>query len=229
MDGAVDNLQEPRLPPVERVHLPIITAVPSSRHDKTMGSFLELCESCGINNILISHLQDLFQFSLALEYALERDEALFHPRAFDEDTISIQRALLADPGVEAPIERAFRISALIYMKTIMKEYPHLTTTSRILVQQLKVSLKEIDEDSVLVPLHLWLFFMGGVVSQGTSERAWFVANLVRMTGAASMLNWEVIKAVLRMVLWVDNIHDRICRTLWDEVEMTRTVLNGQLP
>ncbi len=225
----MDYLQEPHLPPIERTQLPIFSSVPSSEREERTGSLIGALESCDFNSSLVSTIQDLIQFSQALDYALTRENVLFHPRAFDEDMILIQRALLAAPEAERNIERACRVGALIYIKSITKEFPHSASTSKILVQKLKSSLNGIAEDSRIAPLLLWLFFMGGVASQGTSERAWFVAHLVRMTIAVGRVpNWEGVKAVLRKVLWVENIHGRICKMLWDEVVTTRTVLNGQM-
>ncbi len=72
--------------------------------------------------------------------------------------------------------------------------------------------------------------MGGIASQGTMERAWFRENLVRITillGELSTL--EIVKKVLKGILWVDMIHDFPCKQLWDEIEMARNAWNGQKP
>jgi hypothetical protein len=221
----------PQLPPIERRHPPIYVSLPSSEKEKTNDSLTDVLASFGFNARLVSALRELVHFTQALNYAMDKREVMFHPRAFDEDIIVLQRQLLLHDEKEKKMEQACRLGALVYIKSIMREYPLCAVTSKVLVAKLKSSLDGMAyyRNPTVAPLLLWLFFMGGMASHGTSDRAWYVAHLVRLTLVVGELpTWEGVKGCLKKILWVDGIHERPCRMLWDEVDMTRTVLNGQM-
>jgi hypothetical protein len=205
-------------------------SIPPSEVKSQIDGFTEDLKTSGFNSSLVSVLQDLVRFTYAVNYAIDHRDVLFHPRAFDEDTVLLQRALLAFLDTETGVEKACRIGALIYMKSIIREFPSTAISSKRMVQRLKSSLTSISEDARIAPVLLWLYFMGGIASQGSSERAWFVAHLLRMTFTIGRFpSWEGVKGVLKKVLWVEPILEKVCKMLWNEVEMTRNVLNGKMP
>jgi len=205
--------------------------IPSSEFLPQTNDFLNTLMSSDLEPTLTNTFIDLFRFTRTIEYALSRPGVLLHPRSFDEDIILIQHDLLSIPETDMnAMSKACRVGALIYMITITRQMPFPPASARTIVQKLKNSLIRISEEPSAAPFLLWLLFMGGIAARGTTERPWFRDNLVRITvqlGELSTL--EVVKKVLKGILWVDMIHDVPCKQLWDAIEMARNAWNGQKP
>jgi hypothetical protein len=157
----------------------------------------------------------------------------YDPIAFYDDAHAIQHCLLTytdDPlvwGRKRHVEEALRMASLIYIKEILQEFPRSATGSRNLVQKLKTSLSVVKECWQLGSWLLWLFFVGGTASKAGPDRAWFTAHLVRMSMTLELSTWDEVKDILDKLLWIETTHDSMCKSLWDEVMVTRTILNGE--
>jgi hypothetical protein len=225
MKGAVDSVSLPKLPRITRSHPPIYAIIQHPRALLRNHDLLHILSSLDISLQLRTTLLDLFRFSKAIEYASSRPGVSLHPKAFDEDVISIQHELLSAPEIaESEIATACRLGALIYVKTLTRERPFSPLGSKILVQKLESSLTRVAEEQRAAPLLLWLYFMGGIASPGLPARSWFMSKLLEFVlYPGELLTWASVKKALRKVLWIEMIHEGPCKQLWFETEMTRAI------
>ena len=118
---------------------------------------------------------------------------------------------------------------LLYLKTVFDyhfclQFGGLATGASIdieMVQQLKNCV--VDADTNTAParaIFLSLVFLGGMAVAGTKDRAWFVARLAKTIMELQIWTWEDAKLSLATFLWVDKIHERSCRELWEEALVT---------
>jgi Fungal specific transcription factor domain len=223
IEGAADSVSAPQLPSITRTHLPIYSTVQSTKVVLRSNDLLHTLSSSNFGPELKSTLLDLSRFSQAIDFAFSHPEVSLHPRAFDEDTILIQHRLLSTTNVtESELATACRLGALIYVKTLTREAPFFPSSSKVVIPKLKSLLARIVKESRATPLLLWLYFMGGIASQGLGARSWFMNGLlgfVLLPG--ELLTWMSVKKALRKVLWIELIHEGPCKQLWDETEVTR--------
>ena len=86
----------------------------------------------------------------------------------------------------------------------------------------------IAEEPRAASLVLWLYFMGGIASQGLATRSWFKNKLLEFVLLpGELLTWMNVKKALKKVLWIELVHEGPCKQLWDETEITRAMLIGQ--
>ena len=229
VEGAVDSVSTPQLPPIIRSQPPIFSMLEPTKALHRNNDLLHILSSCDISQELRTSLLDLSRFSQALEYAFSRPEVLLHPKAFDEDVISIQHDLLSIPGAtESALATACRLGALIYVKTLTRDKPFSPPTSNVVVQKLKNSLTRVAGEPGAAPLVLWLYFMGGIASQGQALRPWFTKRLLEFViSPGELLTWVSVKKALKKVLWIELIHEGPCKQFWNETETARALSIGQ--
>jgi len=199
-------------------------------------TLIQLLTSSYIDPNLIINYQNLFHFSHATTHALNLGLSTTTSRAFVESSYQIKYSLLAFSSTKPPhspahfLEEALRIGALIYMNEILEELPFSVVGSTHLVQKLKESLEEVRMEGGQRKsgdeLVIWLLFIGGISPKCSKDRAWFVARLVRDVERLGLGEWGDVKAVLEGMLWVEEVHGKDCKRLWEEVEITQSILGG---
>lgn len=180
-------------------------------------------------------LSELRNFSNLTEQTLLKRHASLNPIAFVEACYSVQHGLLSSGPVrdisddgsitrKNDLEEAFRLGAIIYIKEILRGLSFSATGSRILVSKLKTSLSGAlasRAKPTLSSLLLWLLIMGGVASiKNSTDRALFVAHLVRLGRELGLEEWADVKERLEGVLWIGLLLDKAGTGLWEEVELT---------
>jgi len=215
----VDSVSAPQLPLITRTQLPIYSTIQSTRALLRSNDLLHTLSSSNFSTELRTTLLDLSHFSEAIDFAISRPGVSLHPRAFDEDIILIQHRLLSTPNVaDSELASACRLGALIYVKTLTREKPFSPSSSKVV----KSLLARIVKERRAAPLLLWLYFMGGIASQGLAARSWFTNKLLEsVLLPGELLTWMSVKKALKKVLWIELIHEGPCKQLWNEIEATR--------
>lgn len=223
IEGAVDSVSAPQLPSITRTHLPIYSTIQSTRALLRSNDLLHTLSSSNFSPELRTTLLDLSRFSQAIDFAFSRPGVPLHPKAFDEDIILIQHRLLSTPNVaDSELASACRLGALIYVKTLTREKPFSPSSSKVVIPKLKSLLAKIVKEPRAAPLLLWLYFMGGIASQGLAARSWFMNKLLEFVLLpGELLTWMSVKKALKKILWVELIHEGPCKQLWNEIEATR--------
>ncbi|KAF2496782.1 hypothetical protein BU16DRAFT_560099 [Lophium mytilinum] len=228
VEGALDTLSTPFLEPLIRTQPAISSILPPIEVPPPSTDFLHILAFTNLDLPLLNIFVDLSRFTETLEYAINRSEISIHPRAFDEDAVLIQYNLLhlLDYEKFGTLE-ACRLGALLCVKSITRATPFAPGTSSTIVSRLKLALEGAPADERLPYLDLWLLYTGGLASQGTSERAWFKYKLAELSELEPELSsWISIRNALKGCLWVESIHERPCRQLWEEVNEFRATAVG---
>jgi hypothetical protein len=205
IEGAVDFVSAPYLPVVERTERTTSFSIPNSPLDEQPQNSTFLFQ---INPCQASIARDILNLNRTIEQALTHKLPL-DPDYLDQEAIFIQHSLLVcNTTTIGPFDHAFRIAALIYVKSLIRPVATIVQTSRILAEKLQAQL--ILARAHPTPLMNWMFFMGLMVStKGSDEQAWF-------RGGLFTCDWPEMKADLKQVLWIDQIHDEFGEALWLE-------------
>lgn len=144
-DGVSTFLTEPFLSPIFRTRPSLSSTVLAADALSDESVLIDALLACDVALSVLATFIDLARFSAAIEYALtnREDKILFHPRAFEDDSLSSQRELLIGLPTTASTTRAVRIAGLIFMRLVTRlpGTHHINLGLR--VQSLQDCLKEI--------------------------------------------------------------------------------------
>jgi len=128
------------------------------------------------------------------------------------------------------------IAALAFLRTIHHYHRVLKIGSFIanhladgaLIRKLRECVEMVDNDEgQLRDFVLWMLFMGGILVNGKrKERAWFVAKLGRIRLEMGIERWEEAKKKLMGFFWVEVVHEKIGREMWEEAGVVGSVFSG---
>ncbi|KAE8441420.1 hypothetical protein EG329_004976 [Mollisiaceae sp. DMI_Dod_QoI] len=123
------------------------------------------------------------------------------------------------------LDETLRIGALLYVQATPQEFPFSAVGPAKLITRLKELVLMIqmwnEREGNLV---MWLLFMGGISARKGEDKVWFVAQLEKLTARLRILEWDVLRGRLQTLWWVGPVHEKPCKTLWDEVLGLRTVI-----
>ena len=219
IEGSVDSLSTPHLSPPPRLHQPIYsTIIPVGDPGPQSNTLLAMLIASRVSSHLVSIYHDLSRFSYALQVALDSSEIKLHPRSFDEDVVFAQYELLTSQADdESELEKALRLGAIMYVKSISRSTPLSPWSSAKLSQKLRSIVGYLAIDIPARLLLVWVCFVGASASQ-ESDRMWFIKRLVEILSFdAKTWTWEDAKEALRKVLWVELIHNDMYKKVWDDV------------
>ncbi|KAF8860638.1 hypothetical protein BDZ45DRAFT_688206 [Acephala macrosclerotiorum] len=130
------------------------------------------------------------------------------------------------------LDETLRIGALLYVQATPQEFPFSAVGPAKLLRRLKELVLGIQmwnerEGSLVV----WLLFMSGISARKGEDKVWFVSQLEKLTARLSILDWELVRGRLETLWWVGPVHEKPCKTLWDEVVALRMVadIHGSFP
>ncbi len=149
-----------------------------------MKELTHLLTPCDIYLSLIQTLASLSLFTQTLTHTRSHPHIRLSPEAFSNDLYTLEHSLLAFPSTlpssahEPTLSVALRIAGLIYLKSVLQEFPHSVNGSRILVERLRenLSLIWVGEEDGKLALVRWMCFVAAAVATGDA-REWFVGNL----------------------------------------------------
>jgi hypothetical protein len=161
-----------------------------------------------IDPVLLDIARDIKELGNILQSAMAQSLPL-DPERIDQEAIFIQQSLLAcESSSLSHLDHAFRIAALIYVKSLTRPIAKIAQSSEILAAKLQARLVLAEGSST--PLLDWMHFMGLIASEkGSVERAWFSRGL-------SDRDWVDLRDELNQALWIGEIHDELGEALWLE-------------
>jgi len=68
---------------------------------------------------------------------------------------------------------------------------------------------------------LWIMILGGIAAADSPERPWYVSNLMIVSDALDVIEWEDVVEELERYLWLDSVCDDGAQSLWAEVTEKR--------
>ncbi|KAJ8060221.1 hypothetical protein OCU04_010564 [Sclerotinia nivalis] len=185
--GAIDYAAEPYLYYEPRSHseISISQILPPHRIHAINTCIATTFAKCEIHSNLMEIMQHLAIFYQSIQFAAS-SKTLLEPRDFVNDIYWIEYELLSFPlsigaSQDSGINKATRIGALLFMKSIIQEFPHSVTGPSILLQQFQESLSTIVTAKITEQSRqwlIWLFAIGAVYSKRERiSRTWFVEQL----------------------------------------------------
>ncbi|RFU29231.1 hypothetical protein B7463_g7088, partial [Scytalidium lignicola] len=233
--GCIGTLSKPRF---TTFNAPSLSLPESS----TKSHILPLCD--GLKNVTELFILDdsIIGILRELQYltSMIKNETM-DLIAFDGIAVSIQYHLLLFQFIShkssqhTALEDACCMGALIYLKTIhhyrlsfqIEGYPFRVSTDGAIIQKLKSCLDIMETNTRQTKeLFIWILFLGGGAATSTRDRTWFVARLGKALMEWQVCSWEDAKSLLMKFLWVEAIHADSGRDLWDEAQITVSVLFG---
>ncbi|PQE13782.1 hypothetical protein CJF31_00005267 [Rutstroemia sp. NJR-2017a BVV2] len=221
--GAIDYAAVPYLP-YERPHTQITISriLPSPIISTITSSVSSAFSHHGIHAKLVEIMQNVVLFAQSIKYA-SHSALRFDPQEFSDDMYWIEYQLLTFPNLasqesEPSISKATRMGALLFMKSILQEFPHSTTGPEILLRELRDALSAVeeDEDDHNRQWLLWLCAIGALLAKRMT-REWFVGRLA-LAGGLRAREGEVVGGQLwRLLDLGEVIGEREVLLLWDEV------------
>ncbi|TID25372.1 hypothetical protein E2P81_ATG04471 [Venturia nashicola] len=209
IEGAVDTLTLPVFPPVPPTSTQLTPVTQSTTHSL----------SASLDATLSTIAKDIADFTILLNDMLEYHIPV-DPVDLDEHLmIFFHRLLSFTPDPHNPLDHAFKIASLLFLKSLMRPLSTLAQTSAFLASNLKSSLCLVRDAPR--SLTLWLGFWGLQASrEGSEERGWFTDKILAdvMVLKGRMCAWDELRIDLVKVFWVGNIFDAYSRIVWEELE-----------
>jgi hypothetical protein len=193
------------------------------QHNRELGKgFRNILQTSEFDSELSSIIHDLKNLTdLFIELNTTRTSA--DRRELDHLAASLRHHLLSCPSARRTttpqnlICESCRLTALIYLKTILPGYPSRHWVYKALIEKLKSCIDGIN----LGGFALWLLFISGLVDLGHTNRTWFVVRFSKVASALQLQDWGHVKTILIKFLWVEEMHEYPCSALWNEVIVMR--------
>ncbi|KAG4429356.1 hypothetical protein IFR05_015155, partial [Cadophora sp. M221] len=124
------------------------------------------------------------------------------------------------------LDEVLRIGALLYISETPKEFPNAAVGPVKLVRRLRELVMQVqmwnEREAGLV---LWLLFIGGIAARKGEDRLWFVVQIEKLVRKLGLERWGDVRGRLEELWWVEGIHEKVCRELWDEVVVLKGIAN----
>jgi Fungal specific transcription factor domain len=200
----------------------------TKRHNGELGEgFRNILQIFAFDSELSSIIHDLQLLTdLFIELTTTRTSA--DRRELDHSAASLRHRLLSCHSARKTttpqdlISESCRLSALIYLRTILPGYPSRDWVYATLIEKLKscidgINLSGFASNGIVGELMLWVLFISSIVDLGPANRLWFVVRIAKVASALQLQGWSHVKKVLMKFLWVEQMHEYPCSVLWNEV------------
>ncbi|CAH0023355.1 unnamed protein product [Clonostachys rhizophaga] len=174
-----------------------------------------------VDSRLATVFGDLQYFSALLNTAVVRKQTI-SDRQFHEIVCSIQRRLMRlQATLPDLLEECFRLGMLAFLATLFQvprtpcSYPYLET-------RLKEACQSIETTPDRRDLHLWLLMVGAMTVY-KPEDPWLRD---RWLSDVSPSTWPEVRGRLQDIVWVNALHDRPGRQVFDVMSMKKPDLFG---
>lgn len=213
VSGAIDYDARPYLN-LERSDTPPIWSSLSSQDLKTIQKNTKaLFAPCDIHLSLSTPLTELAYFSAALRHSKSNPSIPLNATAYSEDIYSLEYKLLTCPETTNSIENACRLGALIYIKTVLEEFPHSRIGAVILLQKLRAALRNISHSTTTMPILLWLTTLAASLSRG-EELIYFLRFLKGLIKSCGVIALDDEELEMSSILPLQPIFGNSLKRLW---------------
>jgi hypothetical protein len=127
--------------------------------------------------------------------------------------------------VDWKLEETVRMGALLYIHATPQEFPSSAVGPTNLVKRMKELVLSVpiwnEREGVLV---VWLLLMACINTRQGRDRVWFVVQLEKLLVRLRLENWDITKKKLGELWWVQRLHEKECKIVWDEILELRNAL-----
>jgi hypothetical protein len=171
-------------------------------------------------------LQEAFSDAMGLCRLLSKhaDEKPLDLLEFQEALVSICYRLLqfrtiGETRSKQDTQSTYHIGLSLFMMSIYFNNKQDRMARPGLVKNLvkeALAFKKEDEEE----FKFWLLILGGISVPARDGSEWFVEKLQEQASLLGIVTWEQVKGCLARFPWMDGIHDKPSRKLWDQVHLT---------
>ncbi|KAE9381931.1 hypothetical protein N431DRAFT_321297 [Stipitochalara longipes BDJ] len=123
-----------------------------------------------------------------------------------------------------------RIGTLIFIKTVFDQLGCWGPSHRVwgrpykfLVEKLRVYLTRLDSSvdasrTEFLELLLWVNFVGGVLQLEYHNRIWYNSRIAITAAKLGLTCFDEVKKILSKFLYIEWVHNKPCRELWEDVQ-----------
>jgi hypothetical protein len=128
----------------------------------------------------------------------------------------------------SPFARVLHLSLLAFGATVFLQANGVKTRLEHLADQLRLALCSLDYDEpdILSEIKLWGLFVTGISAVTDEDDKWLLPRLrsqIQKNGAGT---WREVRTTLRNSLWIDSIHDRDGKKLYDRAFIDYASVNS---
>ncbi|EXJ77543.1 hypothetical protein A1O3_09770 [Capronia epimyces CBS 606.96] len=214
--GAVDTLSQPSLHRPARTSFPLykVMELDVQLNEALYSMLVEI----GMMPTLLSAIMTLSCLCQALEQAAEKQIPL-DPKTYDEDIVCIQYDLLMSrSSTEDGVNESCTLAALIFVQTLTRESPFSKASSTLVSKRLRSCLTKTDPNTIPDTLLFWILFMGGLVSEATEDKAWYLSKLGQhQTSHGEPATWKDAQRDLKKIMWIERIQEQYGTKLWCQI------------
>ncbi|PMD48019.1 hypothetical protein L207DRAFT_505123, partial [Hyaloscypha variabilis F] len=230
--GATQHLSKPYWPLLRRTE---VTDDPHNFPPGKLGQGFEKLLLFGINKDMANVLHSMVELTHIIDFHCRGVTSILDLGLFIEQRNTLQHSLMSlATGDELKygeissvcLYESIRHTAIIFSIAVTFPMPPISG----IFGKVAGELRDILEKSKLDPCWqlcpktlLWMLILGGIAASGTSDRAWYVRNLVALSEALNLTEWEDAALETENYLWLESACDAGGNSLWNEVKSARDV------
>ena len=210
MCGSIDAFQEPHFDPPK--YSLAVSANQSSTDILRSSSFIQLDERLAW---ILPRIQEV----TSCLNLVHLHKAPVHPTTLREAITSLQYALISSQPIgESSIHEILRFCLIMYLVTILNEFPRGASTFAMLGEKLISTLGKLRlSDSFEPEFVLWMMFIAASIIDKPKIKAYFLAGVVDAMQLLNVSSWEEIEMIFKSFFWADKIHAASFGIVWREL------------
>jgi hypothetical protein len=114
-----------------------------------------------------------------------------------------------------------RVGAILYSTAVLFPSPPSKRTLPKIASQLKSVIEDFRLETCFDgggKLLIWALLLGGIASEGTLERVWFLRRLKPLLAMEGVLEWRLLTDLVERFLWMDSACEDGALSVWEELE-----------
>jgi hypothetical protein len=114
-----------------------------------------------------------------------------------------------------------RFSAILYSTAVLFPSPPSKRTLPRIASMMKTTIEDFKLETCFEgggKLLVWALLLGGIASEGTLERVWFLRRLKPLLAMEGIVQWRLLTDLVDRFLWMDSACEDGALGVWEELE-----------
>jgi hypothetical protein len=147
------------------------------------------------------------------------------PCGFEEALISICCRLIGvhPIGSSQPIDQLdelCQLSMIAFMASLLLEYSRQSSSYELVSEKLGIALRRVSQTDSHDETMLWCLFIGAIAVFDLQEDRWLRPLLSKTCARIHLHSWTEVRSVLVSFCWIDAVHERLGKAVWDFLSTT---------
>lgn len=167
-----------------------------------------------MNNELVQFWKRMSEFCSVINLAADSGE-LITTQIFLQSMTSIVYPLLGMQFQAGSIDEAIRLTLLAFLSSVFLPWRQLGLSYPHLSSQLKACLLQLDPQEASPAQFIWLLIVAAVSVLDFRDGPWLQPLLFVSINRCDIQSWSAMRNLLRSFLWINLVHDRPGRSIFD--------------